>query len=142
MYQFPMIFKSESQSPAGMQTTWKTHVSSGELSAAIPPEFRGPGGGYSPEDFYVFAVVNCFVATFKVLAQNSKIDFQKLDCEAHLTVDKNERGQPEFKSVHIKAKLSQPTEPEKAKRLLEKTSSSCLVANSLKIEKTFELEVI
>ncbi len=142
MYQFPMIFKSQSLANAGMHTSWKTQVSSGELSATIPPEFLGPGGGYSPEDFYVFAVVNCFVATFKVLAQNSKIDFQSLNCEATLLVDKNERGQPEFKSVHIKAKLVQPTDFEKAKRLLEKTTTACLVANSLKIEKTFEFEVV
>ena len=39
----------------------------GALVTTIPSEFEGPGGGYSPEDFYALALLNCFGATFKVI---------------------------------------------------------------------------
>lgn len=137
-----MVFTSFSDATSGTNTVWKTSVSGQELVAAIPKEFNGPGGGYSPEDFYILAVTNCYIATFKVLAQNSKVDFENVRCDSTLTVGPNEKGQPEFKAVHLKVILKNPTDIEKAKRLLDRTSTACLVANSLKIEKTFEYEIV
>jgi organic hydroperoxide reductase OsmC/OhrA len=143
MAQYPMSFSVRSQATSGIATRWTTSVPSfGDgLVAAIPPEFGGPGGGYSPEDFYAFSVLNCFLATFKVIAERSKFEFGSIALDGKLTVDRNESGAPWMKAFHLKAVLSGVGDRERAPKLLEKTSQSCLVLNSIKTEKTFEFVV-
>ncbi len=142
MQKMPMIFKAQSVAGPGMKKTWKTSVGFGELTAALPPEFSGGGGGYSPEDFLLFAVLNCFTSTFKVVAELSKYEFKELKVQGTLTIDANERGRPEIKSIHVKATLDGASDKDQAEKLLEKSSKACLVANSLKIDKIYEFEII
>ena len=79
MVQYPLKFSVTAEGVSGMDSTWVTQVPSNEadesrsLTAAIPPEFQGPGGGYSPEDFYALALLNCFMATFRVIASKSQL---------------------------------------------------------------------
>lgn len=141
MIQYPLRFPVSSHAPAGIGTVWSTRVEAGELPAAIPPEFGGPGGGYSPEDFYAMAVLNCFAATFKVMAERSKLVYRELDLSGELTVDRDEKGAPWMSRFALRANLRGVADAERAKRLLEKTSQSCIVLNSIRTEKTFEFEV-
>jgi uncharacterized OsmC-like protein len=145
MIQYPLDFKVSTRSAAPISSTWTSDVTSagGSLvsTVAIPPEFEGPGGGYSPEDFYALALLNCFVATFKVIAEKSRLQFETLQGEGILQVDRNESGVPWMKSFKMKYVLSGVADAERAKRLLEKTSQSCMILNSVKTEKTFEFEV-
>lgn len=141
MYKFPMIFKVASQTPMGLDASWKTHALSQNdaLTCAIPPEFNGPGGGYSPEDFYALALANCFIATFKVFAQNSKLEFSNLDVKCELAVDRNEKGHPWMAQMNFKIHLKGIANSSLAERVIEKTKTGCLVLNSVKTEKTFEV---
>ena len=141
MIQYPMSFFAESKSPSGISTTWSTETSNGQMTAAIPPEFEGPGQGYSPEDFYVLALTNCFIATFKVFAEKSKLNYQDIIAKGHLTLDRDEKGIPWMKTFLLKVHLTGCPEEEKALRILNKVSQSCMVLNSVKTEKTFELSV-
>jgi organic hydroperoxide reductase OsmC/OhrA len=111
------------------------------LVCAIPPEFEGPGKGYSPEDFFLLAVTNCFVATFKVFAEKSKLQFEDLNIQSELTVDRNEHGVPWMAKVFLDVDLINPSQPDQAARLLTKTSQSCFVLNSIKSEKVLNLKV-
>ena len=75
MVKYPMSFKAQAHSPAGIQSPWSSKAEAmpeKPLTLAIPPEFEGPGGGFSPEDLYLLALENCFVATFKVFAEKSR----------------------------------------------------------------------
>lgn len=141
MIQYPMNFVSQSSATEGIQASWSTSTASGELMGAIPPEFEGPGNGYSPEDFYVLALTNCFIATFKVFAEKSKLSFASLEAQGKLTLDRDEKGIPWMKHFHLNVQLKGCAENEKAQRLLQKTSQSCMVLNSVKTEKTFEFFV-
>ncbi|MBL7716336.1 MAG: OsmC family protein [Bdellovibrionales bacterium] len=141
MIQYPLHFSVSGQASSGMGSPWDTSVPSGKLTAAIPPEFNGPGGGYSPEDFFALAAINCFIATFKVIAEKSKLQFESLSADGRLTVDRNDSGVPMMKFFSVKATIQGVTDRERALRLLEKTSQSCLVMNSIKTEKTFEFLV-
>ena len=79
MMQFPMHFYAKGESPSGMQTLWPMTVDHlPPISCAIPQEFRGPGGGYSPEDLLGLAALSCLIATFKVFAQMSSLQFENI----------------------------------------------------------------
>lgn len=142
-----MRFDVLSEANTGIQSTWKTgpiHENQAPvwMSGAIPPEFEGPGGGYSPEDFYALALANCFIATFKVIAEKSKLVYSQIKAQGQLTVDRDEKGVPWMKSFSLQVVLIGATDPERALRLLEKSSQSCMVLNSVKTEKTFDFKLV
>ncbi len=143
MYKFPMSFQIEAQTPAGSNTTWSTQALSqtDALTCAIPPEFNGPGGGYSPEDFYGLALANCFIATFKVFAQNSKLDYRELAVKSELLVDRNDKGHPWMAKMNFKIQLSGVENTALAERVIDKTKMGCLVLNSVNTEKSFEVKL-
>jgi len=142
MVQFPMIFKVSASSPSGIKSLWSATASGLDAKLAIPPEFEGPGGGFSPEDFYALALTNCFIATFKVVAEKSKLEFQELNVEAELTVDRGEGGKPWMSLIQMKIILRGTNNSDRAQQLLEKTSQSCMILNSTKTEKIFEFKVL
>ena len=146
MIQYPLSFKVNSTATAPIADAWNssyTPVGGNPQSSAvaIPPEFEGPGGAFSPEDFYALALINCFIATFKVIAEKSKIAYENVFAEGTLTVDRGEGGAPWMSGFHLKVILKAPSNKERAERLLEKTSQACLILNSVKTIKTFEFEI-
>jgi uncharacterized OsmC-like protein len=145
MIQYPLDFKVSTKSEASVQSTWQSEVNSptGKLVSvvAIPPEFEGPGGGYSPEDLYSLALLNCFIATFKVIAEKSRLVFESIEGEGTLQVDRNESGVPWMKSFRMNFTLIGAADADRATRILEKTSQSCMILNSVKTEKSFHFEV-
>ena len=143
MNQYPMMFKVSSESPFGIQSAWTTRAEKfqHEIPMAIPPEFDGPGTGLSPEDLYAMALQNCFVATFKVFAEKSKLEFKTVNVDSTLEVDRDEKGKPWMARIHLKIKLSGVSQIESARRILERASQNCMILNSVKSTKTFDFEV-
>lgn len=142
MYKFPMKFPVSAKTEKGIVSAWTTQTGAASpLTCAIPPEFNGPGGGYSPEDFYALALANCFIATFKVFAENSKLEFKTLNVNAELEVDRNEKGFPWMARMNFKVQLDGSGNKELAQRVLEKTQKGCLVLNSVNTEKHFEFVI-
>ena len=109
---------------------------------AIPPEFQGPGTGLSPEDLYAMALQNCFVATFKVFAEKSKFNFEKISVQAVLDVDRNAEGKPFMARIKLRVSLSGVAQEATAQRLLEKVSQNCMILNSVLSEKSFDFEIL
>jgi organic hydroperoxide reductase OsmC/OhrA len=144
MTRYPIEFEYRSEAGNGIQLAWETRApESRQAICAIPPEFEGPGKGYSPEDFFGLALLNCFVATFKVIAEKSRVSFESLSVQGRLVVDRDEQGRPCMKAMHIEAQVSPGTsgDVERIRRVLAKTSESCIVANSVKTEVTFKLDL-
>jgi organic hydroperoxide reductase OsmC/OhrA len=142
MQPYPMTFTVHANAAAGISSRWITDANAlpvHRITMSIPPEFDGPGGGFSPEDLYAMALANCFCATFKVIASHSKLEFDSLDVWVNLTVDKDEIGKPCMKHADFRIKLS-GADIEKAKRVLEKTTHSCFILNSVKTSKAFNFE--
>jgi uncharacterized OsmC-like protein len=143
MIQYPLTFSARSELSSGISSPWRTsvpHLGVG-LVTAVPIEFEGPGGGYSPEDFYALALLNCFGATFTVIAERSRLTYETLSLHGVLTVDRDAAGSPWMKHFVLSAVLKSPSDRERATRLLEKTSQSCLILNSVKTEKEFRFEI-
>lgn len=136
----PFVVKAASG--PGIQNNWTASLAGQpDLTLSIPPQFAGPGTGWSPEDLYAQALLNCFIATFKVFAEKSQFSFSSVECEASLEVGKNEKGLLVMKHITIKARLLGCQDHDKGKALLEKASAGCMIMNSVNTEKTLELEI-
>jgi len=145
MIHYPLEFQVEARTEGGIAQPWTTRVpsSDADLVCAIPSEFEGPGGGYSPEDFFARAAAKCFCATFKVIAEKSRVTFGELRVQGRVTVDRDEKGRPWVSALHLVARCHRgPGESERLLRVLEKTSQSCIVLHSLKTQVSFEFEII
>jgi organic hydroperoxide reductase OsmC/OhrA len=112
------------------------------IESAPPKEFDGPGNQWSPEGLLTAAVADCFVLGFRAIAAASKFAWTSLDARTRGTLDRID-GTLRFTRFDTHAVLHVPagTDLDRAKRLLEKAESSCLVANSLRSERHLTLEV-
>ncbi|MBP6724118.1 MAG: OsmC family protein [Halioglobus sp.] len=114
-----------------------------QIVTAAPAEFGGPGDQWSPETLLVGAVADCFILTFKAIARASKLEWTNLECSAEGVLDRVERV-TRFTAFTVRATLTVPagSDPDKARRLLEKAEGSCLVTRSMLAETHLEAEVI
>jgi len=143
MIKYPLSFTVRADSEAGTQNSWMASPAAGQQSVrvAIPPEFDGPGDGLSPEDLYAMALQNCFVATFKVFAEKSRLAFSSISVVATLSVDRDERGRAWMNKIHFEVDLQGVGQIENAMRLLDRTSQNCMILNSVKSEKSFMFRI-
>lgn len=111
------------------------------LVAAAPLEFDGPGDRWSPESLLCAAVASCLILTFRAVSRASKFAWQHLECTVEGKLERLE-GTTQFTEMRTKVVLwLQPTaDTSLATRLLEKAEQGCLVANSLKSQRTLEVE--
>lgn len=143
MVKFPMKFEVQASASSGVSAQWTSQTDLlPPIPTAIPPEFMGPGGGYSPEDLFALAVLNCIIATFKVYCEKGKITFHTIQGKAHLTVDKLP-SEPGFgmTQVDISLDVTNASDIDQTKKTLELAIKDCAVSNSIKSGKTFHLNV-
>jgi len=114
-----------------------------KLEVAPPLQFGGTGTNWSPEELLMAAVSNCFILSFKVISQASKLDWLSIECESTGTLDKVER-KIKFTGVKTKAtlKIANEANREKALKILNKSEEACLISNSLNCESHLECEII
>lgn len=103
-----------------------------ELATAPPAEFGGPGDRWSPESLLVGAVVDCYLLTLQSIARASHVEWKEMSCRGEGTLDRKDGG-IRFVALRLEAELVLPpgSDVEKARRLMEKAETSCLVSNSL-----------
>jgi organic hydroperoxide reductase OsmC/OhrA len=103
------------------------------LRAASPAQFDGPGDRWSPETLLVGAVADCFILTFRVVANASKVSWISLDCDVTGTLDRVDHV-TQFTHFEMTAHLVVPAgvDADKARHALEKAERTCLISRSLK----------
>jgi uncharacterized OsmC-like protein len=113
------------------------------LSTTAPPQFGGPEGYWSPETMLVASVANCFILTFRAIAQASRIEWNSLDCSVDGILDRVERKMC-FTEYRIEAKLHLPagSDETKSRRILDKAVANCLITNSLNGVKNLDATVV
>lgn len=143
MLKFPMQFKVSSSAKAGIWSQWTSQADAlPPIPSAIPPEFSGPGGGYSPEDLFGIALMNCLIAIYKVYCEKSKISFKDIHCEATVVINK----QPSESSfvvsdVHLRFDITGASDKDKARSILDQAIKDCPVSNSIRSGKTFDINI-
>jgi organic hydroperoxide reductase OsmC/OhrA len=112
------------------------------LRSASPAEFGGPGDRWSPETLIVAAVADCFVLTFRAVAQASSLAWTTMHCEVEGRLDRVDRV-TRFTRLDVRARLYVPPEvdDERAQRVLQKAKQACLITNSLNAESHLESSV-
>lgn len=143
MSKFPMFFEVTAQAESGIAKNWTAKaLDLDPIPVAIPPEFSGPGKGYSPEDLFAMACVNCIIATFKVYAEHTNIRFEHIQAKAVLSLDKHpSENFLSMTNIDITFHLKGASDKEKAKTTLEKAIKDCAVCNSIKSSKTYHINV-
>ena len=113
------------------------------IESASPKEFGGPGNQWSPEGLLTASVADCFVLNFRAIAASSRFAWTNLGARTEGTLDRVD-GKMRFTRFDTLAKLQVPAgaDIERAKKLLEKAESSCLIANSLSSERHLTMEII
>ena len=139
MITYPVNFEASAQSQMGMKNPWIASASTLEVNCAVPREFDGPGGEFSPEDFFLLAVQNCFIGTFKVFAEFSRLHFESLNLNSKLVVNKDESGKPWMDSIHIKINISGLSDEKKLHLLINKTFENGFILRSIKTKITYDL---
>lgn len=102
------------------------------LATAAPEAFGGPGDRWSPETLLVGAIADCFILTFRAVAQATSLPWTGLSCEAEGTLDRVERVNL-FTEIRVRATLQVPPGTDEAQALstLERAERLCLITNSL-----------
>lgn len=134
MIRYPVLFLGESNAVSGIRAPWQTMASGHELSCSVPTEFDGDGTHPSPEDYFLLAIQNCFVATFKVFAEYSKLTYSGLDVSSELVVDRSESGKVTMTELRLHIRLSGVSDEKKARLLVDKTLNTGFIIQSVKTE--------
>lgn len=113
------------------------------IETASPPEFDGPGGIWSPETLLCAAVADCFVLTFRAIARAARFSWIDLDCRVEGVLEHIGDG-TQFTSLATVARLTVPpgADHARARLLLGRAEHGCLIANSLRGERTLSIEVV
>jgi peroxiredoxin-like protein len=114
-----------------------------KIEVATPPQFpKGIEGIWSPEHLFTAAVNSCFMTTFLSIAENSRLEFKSLSCNAK---GKLEQVEGKFLMTEV---LLEPTlilvnekDVEKAERILQKSEAACLISNSIKSSVTLKNKI-
>ena len=142
MIKYPLNFHAEAQATPGITSTWTAKAeNNAPITCAIPPEFMGPGGGYSPEDLYGIALLNCVIATFKVFAEKSNLTFTDVKGTAEITIDRGDKGAPWISKIALHLTLTGASDTAKGETVLKESKAACIVCNSMRTEVTLETTV-
>ena len=113
------------------------------ITSAPPREFDGPGDQWSPEHLLTASVADCFILTFRAVAQASRLEWSSLQVSAEGTLDRVERV-TQFTHFTVNATLTVPegTDAAKATRVMEKAEAACMITNSLSADTHLQASVV
>lgn len=112
------------------------------INFAAPPEFGGEPGLWTPEHLLLSAVSTCFVATFRAVAEASKLEFQGMEVDVEGVIEKQEGGY-RFTKVTVRPTVTihKEEDRERTGRLLEKAERICLIARSILATMVLEAKI-
>jgi organic hydroperoxide reductase OsmC/OhrA len=124
---------SSTVTPAGASLVMSDGIPS--LPTAMPPEFDGTPGLWSPETLLVAAMANCFALTFRGIARASKMPWVDMSVTCDGTLERPDHVTQFTRfDLHASVVLAPEVNEEQARRILARAEETCLIARSLKAE--------
>lgn len=117
----------------------ESNVLNDKIEVATPPEFsKGIAGIWSPEHLFVAAAGSCFMTTFLVVAEKSRLEFDSFSCNTSGILEKREQAMM-ITSITLRpiVNVTHQDMVSKALKVLELSHQSCLILNSVKSEILF-----
>ena len=142
MHELPHYYTAKVDAhPSGSLNAFTGHLS--VLKVDAPKQFGGPGIAWSPEKLLMAAAANCFVLSFRTVAELAKLEWLSIECETEGELDKVERSLVFTKlTTSVRLLVADPSTKAKAEMLLRKAEKICLVSNSLTAVKQLNITVI
>ena len=104
-----------------------------DIEIAVPPEFGGHEGIWTPEELFVASVNICIKTTFLYYARRNNLEFLSYESEAEGVL---ERIENRFMFTEIKVipriRIATDSQFEKAKEIITLSERNCLISNSIK----------
>ena len=101
------------------------------VGMAVPAEFGGPGGAWTPEHFYAAGINTCIMATFLSIAQASKFEFVSYSCQATATMDKTAEGlRMTAVALEPRVVVQREEDKDRALRMVTKAEAMCPISHS------------
>jgi len=140
MVDYPVTFESSSETEKS-QDDWSLETNEGlETRMSVPEEFGGEKEKPSPEDLFSASLQSCLLATFKTIAERIHLDYQKIEAEAKVSLDRGEDSRPVMKQAEINLKITEVADTGKAAEVAESAEKNCFIHNSVNtdVETNFE----
>ena len=131
------------------KTTWSS-ARRGTLSAAerpnvvvgSPPEFKGDGDVWAPEELLVGALNTCLMLTFLTMAQGRALTPVAYESEAEGLLE-NEEGKFRITEVTVRPRVAVKAEElEAARKIMEGIEAQCFISNSITAKVTLVPELV
>jgi peroxiredoxin-like protein len=102
------------------------------INFAAPPEFGGEPGMWTPEHLLLGAVATCYVATFRAIAERSRLNLDGMEVFVDGKLEKDEGGF-RFAEIILRPviKVDSDNDRDRAMRVSDKAERSCLISRSL-----------
>ena len=102
------------------------------IEGGAPAEFDGKDAWWSPEHLLLSSLNLCLMTTFQALTDKARLSIQPYDSHAEALLDRTPSGLGFTGLVlHVKVKVASADQVERARQLLIKAKSHCIVANAL-----------
>jgi peroxiredoxin-like protein len=113
------------------------------INFAAPPEFGGEPGLWTPEHLLLAAVSTCYVATFRAVAEASKLPIHGLEVAVEGMIEKQEGGF-RFTRIALRPVLTilSENDRDRAGKLLEKAERVCLISRSVTATMVLEPKIM
>ena len=123
----------------GVALAWEGHggarLTSGSrpaIEGGAPPEFDGRAEWWSPEHLLLSSLSLCLMTTFRAVAEKARLRLAGYESQAEATLDRISAGIGFTRLVlHVQVKVYEPEDVERARNLLTKAKTHCIVANAL-----------
>jgi organic hydroperoxide reductase OsmC/OhrA len=102
------------------------------IEGGAPPEFDGKEAWWSPEHLLLSSLSLCLMTTFQALTDKARLPIEHYDSHAEGRLDRTPSGLGFTGLVlHVKVRVGSADEVERARHLLIKAKTYCIVANAL-----------
>ena len=127
------IYEINLQWNAERKGTLSSPVLPTQIEVATPPDFpKGMKDIWTPEHLFIASVNSCYMATFLVVAENSKFEFISFDCNSVGIVETiNETLSVTQITLKPKVVIKSAENEEQLMKILEKSNKVCLISNSV-----------